>query len=81
MYHNPELVRVDACCCRGGPDNNNLATLPRRAPKVKNARKGFGFITFEREETMKELIKIGKVTICGMEVDLRKATPKQARVC
>lgn len=45
--------------------------------KVKNARKGFGFITFEREETMRELIKIGKVTICGMEVDLRKATPKQ----
>ena len=60
-----------------GPDtNDNLATL---LPKVKNARKGFGFITFEREETMRELIKIGKVTICGMEVDLRKATPKQGR--
>ena len=64
-----------------GPDtNDNLATLPLpRLPKVKNARKGFGFITFEREETMRELIKIGKVTICGMEVDLRKATPKQGR--
>ena len=60
--------------------NDNLATLlPSRPPKVKNARKGFGFITFEREETMRELIKIGKVTICGMEVDLRKATPKQGK--
>jgi hypothetical protein len=29
--------------------------------KMKNARKGFGFITFEREETMKDLIKMGKV--------------------
>ncbi len=45
--------------------------------KVKNQRKGFGFITFEREETMKELIKKGKVTIGEHEVDLRKATPKQ----
>ena len=62
-----------------GPDtnNNHLATLPCSTRQVKNARKGFGFITFEKEETMRELIKIGKVTICGMEVDLRKATPKQ----
>ena len=59
--------------------DNNLATLSRPMTQVKNARKGFGFITFEREETMRELIKIGKVTICGMEVDLRKATPKQGR--
>ncbi len=44
--------------------------------KVKNQRKGFGFITFEREETMKELIKLGKVQINGQDVDLRKATPK-----
>merc|ERR1711981_1374995 len=44
--------------------------------KTKNARKGFGFITFEREETMKELIKKGKETIGEHEVDLKKATPK-----
>ena len=31
--------------------------------KIKKQRKGFGFITFEREETMKELIKKGKVRI------------------
>merc|ERR1711935_278898 len=28
--------------------------------KTKDARKGFGFITFEKEETMKDLIKKGK---------------------
>jgi len=44
--------------------------------KTKNARKGFGFITFEREETMKDLIKKGKETIGEHEVDLKKATPK-----
>ena len=44
--------------------------------KTKNARKGFGFITFEREETMKELIKKGEETIGEHEVDLKKATPK-----
>merc|ERR1712203_356360 len=44
--------------------------------KTKKARKGFGFITFEREETMKELIKKGKETIGEHEIDLKKATPK-----
>jgi len=44
--------------------------------KIKNQRKGFGFITFEREETMKDLIKKGKETIGEHEVDLKKATPR-----
>lgn len=44
--------------------------------KVKKQRKGFGFITFEKEDTMKELLKHGKVSIGEHEVDLRKATPK-----
>ena len=44
--------------------------------KTKNARKGFGFITFEREETMKDLIKKGKEKIGEHEIDLKKATPK-----
>ena len=44
--------------------------------KTKNQRKGFGFITFEREETMKELIKKGKDKIGEHEIDLKKATPK-----
>ena len=44
--------------------------------KTKNARKGFGFITFEREETMRELIKKGKEIIGEHKIDLKKATPK-----
>jgi len=44
--------------------------------KTKNQRKGFGFITFEREETMKDLIKKGKEMIGEHEIDLKKATPK-----
>lgn len=44
--------------------------------KTKNQRKGFGFITFEREETMKDLIKKGKEKIGEHEIDLKKATPK-----
>ena len=44
--------------------------------KVKKQRKGFGFITFEREETMKDLLKKGKEKIEDCEVDLKKATPR-----
>ena len=44
--------------------------------KTKDARKGFGFITFEKEETMKDLIKKGKETIGEHEIDLKKATPR-----
>ena len=44
--------------------------------KTKNARKGFGFITFEREETMRELIKKGKEIIGEHKIDLKKVTPK-----
>ena len=44
--------------------------------KTKNQRKGFGFITFEREETMKELLKKGKEQIGEFVIDLKKATPR-----
>ena len=44
--------------------------------KAKNRRKGFGFVTFEREETMKDLLKLRRLTIGEHEVDLRKATPR-----
>lgn len=44
--------------------------------KDNNKRKGFGFITFEREETMKEVAKKGKVEVGEHSVDIRKATPK-----
>ena len=44
--------------------------------KVKNQRKNFCFITFEREETMKEVLKKSKQKIGDHEVDVKKATPK-----
>ena len=44
--------------------------------KQKNQRKAFGFITFEREDTMKELVTKGKVQIGEHEIDIRKAQPK-----
>lgn len=44
--------------------------------KTTKVRKGFGFITFEREDTMKDLITKKRVTIGEHTVDLRKATPK-----
>ena len=44
--------------------------------KSKNQRKNFCFITFEREETMKEVLKLPKQKIGEVEVDVKKATPK-----
>ena len=46
---------------------------------TKKQRKGFGFITFEREETMTELIKNGKEMIGKFSIDLKKAMPKPAK--
>jgi len=44
--------------------------------KQKNQRKGFCFITFEHEDVMKEAIKNSTQTICGKQVDVKKATPR-----
>ncbi len=45
--------------------------------KKTQLRKGFGFITFDKEDTVKELLSMKKVTIGEHTIDLRKATPKQ----
>lgn len=44
--------------------------------KAKGQRKGFGFVTFEKEDTMKEVLKRGSIDIGEHKVDLRKAAPK-----
>lgn len=54
----------------------NITEFEMPVDKVTKVRKGFGFITFEREDTMKDLINKRKVTIGEHTVDLRKATPK-----
>ena len=48
--------------------------------KTKNQRKNFCFVTFEREETMKELLKSPKQKIGDVEVDVKRATPKSGIV-
>ena len=47
--------------------------------KTKNQRKNFCFITFEREETMKELLKSPKQKIGEVDVDVKRATPKSGK--
>ena len=47
--------------------------------KTKNQRKNFCFITFEREETMKDLLKSPKQKIGEVEVDVKRATPKSGK--
>lgn len=44
--------------------------------KTKNQRKNFCFVTFEREETMKEILKEPRQKIGEVEVDVKRATPK-----
>ena len=49
--------------------------------KLSNQRKNFCFITFEREETMKEVLQTQKQKIGEVEVDVKKATPKMGELC
>ena len=55
----------------------NILEIERPFDKKANVLKNFCFITFEREETMKQLIKKGKETIGRHEIDLKRVTPKQ----
>ena len=48
--------------------------------KLNNTRKNFCFITFEREETMKEVLQTPKQKIGEVEVDVKKATPKMGKL-
>lgn len=44
--------------------------------KQKNERKNFCFITFDKEEPAKKLLKEGTVTLNGHELEIKKVTPK-----
>lgn len=46
--------------------------------KQKNQRKAFCFITFDSEQVVNELLKTPKQTLSGKEVDVKRATPKDA---
>ena len=44
---------------------------------AEDQRKSFGFITFEREETMQELIKKGKEMIGEYSIDVKNANEEK----
>ena len=45
--------------------------------KMKNERKNFCFVTFEKEEPAKKLLKEETVNVSGNELVIKKVTPKQ----
>ena len=53
-----------------------IATLEQPYDKTKNERKNFCFITYEKEETARKLLKEGVVSINGHELEVKKVTPK-----
>ncbi|XP_058057231.1 RNA-binding protein squid-like [Anopheles bellator] len=54
----------------------NIVEVEMPFDKHKNQRKGFCFITYDSEKVVNEVLKTPKQTICGKEVDVKKATPK-----
>jgi len=53
----------------------NVAQIEQPFDKVKNERKNFCFITFDKEDTAKKLLKEGTVTINGHELEIKKVNP------
>jgi len=53
-----------------------IAQVEQPFDKTKNERKNFCFITFEKEESAKQLLKVGTTTINGVELEVKKVTPK-----
>lgn len=54
-----------------------VANLEQPMDKTKNEKKNFCFITFEKEEHAKKLLKEGSVTINSIEVEVKKVNQKQ----
>lgn len=48
--------------------------------RVRNHHKGFCFVTLQNEDVVNQLVDQGKTAIKGVTVDVRKATPKSARM-
>jgi len=54
----------------------HIAQVEQPFDKTKNERKNFCFITFEKEDSAKQLLKAGTTTINGHELEVKKVTPK-----
>jgi len=53
-----------------------IANIEQPFDKMKSERKNFCFITYEREDVAKKLLKEGTVYINGHEMEVKKVTPK-----
>jgi len=54
----------------------NIVDVETPFDKLKNQRKGFCFIIYEDENVIKEILKNAKQSINGVEVEVKKATPR-----
>jgi len=54
-----------------------IANIEQPFDKTKNERKNFCFITFDKEDVAKKLLKEGQVFINGHELEIKKVTQKQ----
>merc|ERR1712106_700277 len=53
-----------------------IAQVEQPFDKTKSERKNFCFITFEKEDSAKQLLKAGTTIINGVELEVKKVTPK-----
>jgi len=54
----------------------NIVDVETPFDKMKNQRKGFCFIIYEDENVIKEILKNSRQTINDVEVEVKKATPR-----
>lgn len=54
----------------------NISAVEQPFDKTKNERKNFCFITFEKEDCAKQLLKAGTTVVNGVELEVKKVTPK-----
>jgi len=54
----------------------SISQVEQPFDKTKNERKNFCFITFEKEESAKQLLKAGTTIVNGVELEVKKVTPK-----
>lgn len=57
-----------------------IAAIEQPFDKIKNERKNFCFITYEKEDVAKKLLKEGTVYINGHELDIKRVTQKDPRM-
>merc|ERR1711971_741465 len=53
-----------------------IAAVEQPFDRVKNERKNFCFITFDKEDVAKTLLSEGSTTVNGVQLDVNKVTPK-----